>query len=107
MKQKIVAPKYLKAKTREWFESVIKDYELEPHHIRLLTMAAESWDEAQAAREVVAKEGLTYIDRFDCPKARPEVAIERDCRTSFARLLRELCLDIDPPKETGRPPNLY
>jgi phage terminase small subunit len=99
------APEHLQPATAEWFESVTKDYELEPHHLRLLTLAAQSWDRAEQAREILAAKGLTFEDRFDQPHARPEVAIERDSRIAFARLLRELCLDLEPPAER-RPPAL-
>ncbi len=97
------APKHLKAATKRWWLSVVADYELEPHHLRLLTLAAESWDRCTQAREVLATEGLTFDDRFNQPKSRPEVAVERDCRLAFARLLRELSLDDSTP-ETPRPP---
>ncbi len=98
-------PKHLKPATQEWFASVMRDYELQEHHIRLLTLAGEAWDRGQAAREAVEEHGLTFLDRFKAPHARPEIAIERDARIGFARLLRELCLDIDPPAE-NRPPAL-
>lgn len=101
------APKHLKPSTKKWYRQILEDYELESHHIKILTLAAEAWDRCQQAREILDKEGLTYIDRFGCPRARPEVAVERDSRIAFARLVRELCLDIDPPEEPGRPPRLY
>lgn len=106
-KVRILAPKHLKPATRRWFESVLRNYVLEEHHVRILTMAAESWDECQAARKVIEKHGMTFVDRFGQPKARPEVAIESECRIAFARLIRELCLDVELPKDTGRPPSLY
>ena len=93
------APKHLKPATRRWFESVCEQYELEQHHHRLLTLAAEAWDRGQEAREALAREGITYDDRFKVPRARPEVAIERDARLGFARLLRELALDESPPPD--------
>ncbi len=99
-------PKHLRAATRRWWQSVVKDYELEPHHIRLLTLAAEAWDHCQAAREALATHGTVYTDRFGQPRARPEVAIERDARTGFARLLRELALDVSEPADDVRPPRL-
>lgn len=71
-------------------------YELEPQHLRLLRLACEAWDRAEQARKVLRRRGLTYRDRFDQPRARPEVAIERDSRMAFARLLRELDLDGEP-----------
>ena len=100
------APEHLRAPTKKWWRSVVADYELEPHHVRLLTLAAEAWDRGQQAREALAKCGLTFVDRFDQPRSRPEVMIERDSRISFARLLRELDLDVEAPPETPRAPNL-
>jgi hypothetical protein len=96
-------PPHLRPETAAWFAQVLKDYELEPHHLRLLTRAAEAFDRAAQAREILAAEGLTFLDRNDNPRPRPEVAIERDSRIAFARLLRELALDVATP-ETPRPP---
>ena len=98
-------PKYLRAETRKWWLSVTEDYDLELHHLRLLSMAAETWDEYCAAREAIKKHGMTYADRFGQPKSRPEIAIERDCRIGFARLIRELGLDLGEPDEV-RPPRI-
>lgn len=99
------APKHLRLPTRKWWASVVAEYQLEDHHIRLLTLAAEAWDRSQEAREALERHGLTFVDRFDTPRARPEVAIERDSRIAFARLLRELDLDCETPAEV-RPPAL-
>jgi len=99
------APKELSKATAMWWRSVVEDFELEPHHIRLLTLAAQSWDRTQQAREAIAKHGMTYSDRFGQPRQRPEVAIERDSRIAFARLIRELDLDVAAPDD-NRPPAL-
>jgi phage terminase small subunit len=99
------APAHLAPGTRKWFATVVRDYELEEHHVRLLTAAGEAWDRMQEARAVIAKDGMTYQDRFNQPKARPEIAIERDSRLGFARLLRELALDVSAPDDS-RPPVL-
>ena len=99
-------PKHLKPATRRWFCAVLEHYTLEEHHVRLLTLAGEAWDRCEAAREAIAAHGLTYLDRFNTPKARPEVAIERDSRIAFARLIRELDLDVALPPETRRGPAL-
>lgn len=100
------APQHLRPPTRRWWSSVTTDFELEDHHVRLLTLAAEAWDRCQQAREALDAEGLTYEDRFGAPRARPEIAIERDSRLAFARLLRELDLDVEGPAEPSRPPAL-
>ena len=99
-------PRHLSASTRRWFTSVREHYELEDHHLRLLTLACESWDRCQQARAVIDAEGMIFLDRFGAPRARPEIAIERDSRLAFARLVRELDLDVEPPPEASRPPTL-
>lgn len=100
------APKHLRAATARWWESVLADYALEAHHVRLLSLACEAWDRCQEARETLAKKGLTFDDRFGQPHARPEVAIERDSRVAFARLVRELGLDVEEPGAENRPPTI-
>ena len=101
-----MTPEHLKPESKVWFENVISLYELEPHHLKLLALAAESWDRYTQAREAIAEHGPTYNDRFNAPRLRPEVIIERDSRLAFARLIRELDLDVDPPTESKRPPSL-
>jgi phage terminase small subunit len=103
---KVHAPAHLREPTKRWWRSVVKDYDLAPHHTRLLTAAAESWDRLQQAREALAKYGLTYDDpKSGAPRSRPEIAVERDSRIAFARLLRELDLDGEP-EPTSRPPRV-
>lgn len=99
-------PQHLPPATAAWFASVVTDYELDPHHIRLLTLACESWDRGQQARQVLDRDGLTYQDRFGAPRARPEIGIERDSRIAFARLVRELGLDLAGEPETPRAPRI-
>ena len=100
------APKHLGRATKAWWRAVLDEYELEEHHVRLLTLAAQAWDRAEQARVILAEKGLTYEDRFEQPKSRPEIAIERDSRLAFARLLRELALDVEPPRDGHRPPGI-
>lgn len=97
-------PKHLRPETAAWWLSVADAFALEAHHLRLLTLAGEAWDRGQEAREMVAAAGPYFTDRFGQPKAHPALAVERDSRLSFARLLRELALDVDPPE--SRPPGL-
>jgi len=93
-------PKHLRADTAAWFATVVADFDLEPHHLKLLVKAGEAWDRSEQAREAIAKLGMTYEDRFGSPRSRPEIAIERDSRLAFARLVRELGLDVAPPAES-------
>lgn len=90
------APEHLRAATREWWASVVRDFDLEEHHVRLLTLAAEAYDRCEEARETLAREGAYFSDRFGAPRAHPAVAVERDSRIAFARLMRELDLEGAP-----------
>ena len=100
-------PAHLALPTARWWEEVVDDYQLEGHHLRLLQAACEAWDRAQQAREILAAEGVTFTDDRGNPRAHPAVQIEKDARTAFARLIRELDLDTEPrPQERSRPPGL-
>jgi phage terminase small subunit len=95
-------PAHLTAETKAWWSEVVGAYRLEAHHLRILTLAGEAWDRCQEARKAIAKHGLTF-QKHGQPTARPEVNIERDARVGFARLLRELALDVTPPEEVRLP----
>ena len=97
-------PKHLSTESKKFWKKVVAEFDLEHHHLSLLRLAAEAWDTGQMARSaLVEAKSLTYKDRHGCPKPRPEVAIERDARTGFARMLRELNLDIEPPSDSRMP----
>lgn len=99
-------PAHLKPDTARWFREVVRDYELESHHLRLLTAAAECWDRLQEARVILDRDGLTISTGDGGLKGHPAIAVERDSRLAFARLVRELDLDADAPTEAPRPPPL-
>lgn len=77
-----------------------------PHHLRLLRLACEAWDRTQQARETLDRDGLTVPTGDGGLKAHPCIGIERDSRLAFARLLRELDLDAEPPPDRARAPAL-
>jgi phage terminase small subunit len=86
---------------------VVEEYGLEEGMLPTLSGAAELWDRACEAREVIDEHGITYTDRFDQPKERPEVSIERNSKVAFARMVRELGLEPDGPSpDDARPPRI-
>jgi P27 family predicted phage terminase small subunit len=103
---KSIAPRHLRAKTRAWWSMVVATYQLESHHERLLTLACEAWDVGQLATERISADGLWVTDRFGAVKPHPAVAIQRDARLGFARLIRELNLDADEPAGLPHPPTI-
>ncbi|MES2001577.1 MAG: P27 family phage terminase small subunit [Pseudomonadota bacterium] len=98
------APEHLSAQASGWWQDVVEAYELEPHHLRLLQCACEAWDRQQQARQALLDHGsITFTDQKGTIRAHPAVAIERDARIAFARLVRELDLDTGAPG-ASRPP---
>ena len=106
MTEHLEPPAHLAPETADWWCAVLGDYELEAHHLRLLRLACEAWDRCQQAREILDRDGLTVPTGDGGLKAHPAIGIERDARTAFARLLRELDLDAEPPPDRARPPAL-
>lgn len=96
-------PDHLKEKTQAWVKVVLADYELEQHQFMNLVNAGVFWDRAAEAREAIDRFGLTYSDFRGQPKARPEVAIERESMIGFSRCIRELGLPVGDPEAPGAP----
>jgi P27 family predicted phage terminase small subunit len=99
------APKHLRKETQKWFDSVIADFELDTSGVKLLTKCCEAFDRSEQAREILLKEGLTFLDSKGSPRSHPANAIERDSRIAFVRLLRDLDISDSTPGD-GRPPGL-
>ena len=91
-------PEHLSKQAQEFWAWALYEYQLNQDELHLLLMACEAMDRCRQARKRLAKQGLTYNDRFGQPKSRPEVAIERDSRLAFARLVKQLGLG----KKLGR-----
>jgi phage terminase small subunit len=104
---KIKAPEELSKSSKEFFNTIVEEYELESHHIQILIQACQCLDRIEEAREVIKEEGAFYNDRFLKPKVHPAVETEAKYKVIFKNLIRELGLDLEPPKEQGRPPRQY
>ena len=92
------APDHLSPAMKAWWNSIVAEIDLEPHRLRVLEAACGAWDRMVEARKAVAEHGLTYSSKDGDPRPRPEVAIERDARIAFARLVRDLGLDTPIPQ---------
>ena len=99
-KPKIYAPAHLKPPTKRRYRSVMHEYVLGEHHQRLLLLACEAFDRCAHAREMIDKLGIVLKTGTGSFKSNPALAVERDSRLAFARLLDQLGLDdIDAPTE--------
>jgi P27 family predicted phage terminase small subunit len=97
---RVPPPDHLSPETKAWWRGIVGA--LEPYQLRTLQAAGEAWDLYAEARQVVAKEGLSYSDDKGRMFARPEIAIARDARVAYLRAMRDLKLDSPPPKEPLR-----
>lgn len=104
--QTVRAPRGLTVATRKWFTDTCRRWVLDAHHVRLLELAARAFDEARAADKLLASEGMVVSMPSGAKRPHPAIRIRADARLAFARLLRELDLDVDPPAESARPPVL-
>jgi P27 family predicted phage terminase small subunit len=98
-------PAHLSAASKGWMTTILDQVSAATEtDVRLLALAAEAADRAATARRRLEKEGITYTDRFGSPKAHPCIAIERDSRAAFSRIVAQLGLDVhdDESPETYR-----
>lgn len=95
MTDRPTAPAYLLTSSKRFFDEIVDGYDLEPHHIRILTLACQSLDRAAEARAEIKKSGAYFTDRFNVRKPVEAIKVERSAQLAFARLLRELGLDIE------------
>lgn len=92
-------PKHLSSIARKlWRDTCASHTVIDPNQFALLRAACESFDRANEAREILAREGLTVTDRFGQQKAHPCAAVERDAKASMIAAFRALNF-APPPKE--------
>lgn len=90
------APAHLRAATRRWFRQVLREWRLEAHHVRLLTLACVAWDRAEAARELIDADGLLVRSARGGPRVHPALRVEDASRRAFQRLVAQLNLSSAP-----------
>lgn len=92
-------PDHLSAESKSHWRRIAKEFDLTADAALLLRCALEQFDRAQAARELVSREGLVVNG-----KRHPATDIEKTAFGLFGRFMRQLGLDIAPAGPVGRPP---
>ena len=100
-------PEHLSEASQAWWREVIDGYDLAGHDLKLLELACGAYDRATEARAVIEREGITFETKSGDVKTHPAVLIENQARTSFARLVREMGLDLAETSPDSRPPRRY
>ncbi|MBA4389980.1 MAG: hypothetical protein C0399_03480 [Syntrophus sp. (in: bacteria)] len=98
-------PGHLSKQAKKLWTAILSEYSIEDAAgLHILRVALEAFDRAQAARELIDKDGLTITDKFNQVKPHPLLPTERDSRAAFLAGLKALSLDIEPLRDKpGRP----
>ncbi|OPY76218.1 MAG: hypothetical protein A4E63_00189 [Syntrophorhabdus sp. PtaU1.Bin050] len=97
------APRHLSIDARKIWREIIDEYEIDdPAGLKILRVALEAYDRAQAARETIDRDGMAILDKFGQVKPHPLLAAERDNRAAFLAGLKALNLDLEPLRDRGR-----
>lgn len=100
-----VAPGHLRPETQAWWQAIYDKYDLDDHHLQMLTLAGEELDAAARAQADLDAAGSDYVQsKGGRLMPHPAVKARRDAKITFARLMRELGLkapEPDAPKPYG------
>jgi hypothetical protein len=99
-------PRSLRARGKALWTVVTTQFELEPYQLETLRLAAEALDRIEDARAVIQQHGIVITGRFGL-KGNPACEIEKNNKTLYARLMREIGLDALVDTEASRPKPLY
>jgi P27 family predicted phage terminase small subunit len=101
-------PEYIGDAGRAWLRRVYSsdNVSISLHDMDALWAAASCLDRIEQARDAITEHGIICRTADDSLKPNPACAIERDQKTLFARLSREIGLfvtapDIRIPKKRG------
>lgn len=109
MKNRIPSPPvHLSRAAKGMWRRLLAEWRIdEPGSLAILATGLESYDRYQCAREKLAVDGLTFLDKFGQIKVHPLCAVARDAEAAFRSALRQLGLDKSPddtpPRRPGRP----
>lgn len=95
----------LSREARRLRRQLINEYEIEdPGGLAVLRTALEAFDRMRLCQAAIARDGLTFSDRWGQLRPHPLIAAERDSRAAWLASLKQLNLDVEPLKDgPGRP----
>jgi hypothetical protein len=97
-------PKTLKAAGRDYWQTVCREFILDPPALRLLEAAARELDRAETSDAILEREGLVVTGPDGRRYPHPCVTVSRDARAAFVRTVKSLRLDVIPNHAgPGRP----
>jgi P27 family predicted phage terminase small subunit len=101
----VMPPRKLGKHGRSLWDAVMVEYGITDRGgIEILAQACEQLDEIESLAEEVNRDGRVIRSRNGPPKAHPAIRDIRQGRAVFAKLLKELGLNLESVKPMGRPP---
>ena len=100
-------PRGLSDAARRLWRSILTEYDIPDAPRRsILEAGLRSFDRAEAARQILDREGAVVKDRWNQSKVHPASIIERDSRAAYLSALKQLAFDTggEPSRGRGRPP---
>jgi hypothetical protein len=88
-------PSHLGREEAELYASIVRAYDMRDEvSQKILEEGLASLQRARLAREVLAKEGMTFKDGKGKPKIHPLCTVERDARAAALAAFRQLNLEL-------------
>src|SRR5215470_2883032 len=103
MKTAIKAPADLSESSKKFWQEIFEQYNLEPHHLKLLNAACVMLDGATAAEKAIKQHGEYHLDRHGVWRSHPAIADRKACLAQFARLLKAIGIGYSRRSGPGRP----
>jgi phage terminase small subunit len=96
---KIPPPDHLSPGSKELWNQIVEEYEIDAPASLILVAAFEARDRREEARAALSRDGAVILDRFQRPKGSPWVVIEATAAATLLKCFRALGFDQEP-----RPP---
>ena len=98
------APKSYTPEARTLWEQIEEGWAIDAPASVIADTACRSLMRMREAQAILAKEGITSVDRFKQVKTHPCTLIERDSAATLLKCLKALNLDLEPLHDRpGRP----
>jgi phage terminase small subunit len=87
------APSHLSPAAKDFWNTTAENHDLDHNELIILTMAAEAIDHADAARKIVARDGLIITGPRGSKQVHPAARLARQEDAAFLKLVRQLKLN--------------
>jgi len=88
-------PQNLSKEAKKWWVKIVSTWRFDDAGLLILQGGLECFDRQRQAQAILARDGITFVDRFGQIRQHPATLIERDAKAGVLRALKALNLDIE------------